>query len=826
MGARQRAKQRPSKGESSKWVSQKKSSSSHKGMSLQSWTCLNPVLTDTPVSRLDPSSRAEALQGWQDYASSPNQGPSSFSLRNEARNTDRHGDWFNTRLRDSKVSFVSAGNLVREDQPAEDVRGVPVQSIENDISESVENSIKPEKQANKQEDPSQDNSIHEQVQQLDISGESAESEHSSVQQRKTSVSSVQSDEVIVFFGRKDLNALAKPFSATFKNATPATPSPAVDLVDAPEPKQLSQDSTGENPSLWTAGASGWVTEASSPRPKPSAASDYRSKRQPRRETRRQLELDEEEELIRDYIENMAADDDDDDDDDDNQGNKPKTTKLKPHRRNETFRFYDGAGEDNVKVHTTKSRGKKSSRDIDMVVWDSDDLEAFDGLSTTDEEVDEISQVLRQRSRPTGLQYLITAAGKTTGDAQWLPEEKMTSATAREEVRIWREIQTIEWKESDESTDSGAEEALNDLIKKIESEDDENARILERTNRMTDSMIARALQKQEELGLGGDDIMLFDGQEPDAEPDEFQHADDFVPFSTLANTSNRNKSKRNKRAKDTFPSAAAFADVLDEDPYGGFDIMDFDRPSLKSKKKGRKADLPIELQEEDNKWEEQLRQQWQTDRRKKSIRKQEREEARMAGLLGAASRGDRTDIHAKYANTSMDAFQIKAEIRTFLVQEFETLSLGSMDAPMRASVHRLAKALQLKSHSQGAGDNRHPILTKTPRTPVYTLDTIWEIDALIAQRKFFPNPGGWGSSKNTPKSTAKIRRGGGGALAGASYMDGDVVGASAPELGAENKGFALLQKMGWTSGQAIGALGNKGSTEVIKHVVKNTKAGLG
>jgi hypothetical protein len=175
---------------------------------------------------------------------------------------------------------------------------------------------------------------------------------------------------------------------------------------------------------------------------------------------------------------------------------------------------------------------------------------------------------------------------------------------------------------------------------------------------------------------------------------------------------------------------------------------------------------------------------------------------------------------------MDAFQIKAEIRVFLTEDFESLSLGSMDPSMRASVHRLAKALDLKSHSRGSGDDRHPILTKTPRTPHYTLATISEIDALMDKRKFFTKSGGWGSSKATPKSSMKIRRGGGGALAGASYMDGEVVGASAPELGAENKGFALLQKMGWTSGQAIGALGNKGSIEVIKHVVKNTKAGLG
>ena len=58
------------------------------------------------------------------------------------------------------------------------------------------------------------------------------------------------------------------------------------------------------------------------------------------------------------------------------------------------------------------------------------------------------------------------------------------------------------------------------------------------------------------------------------------------------------------------------------------------------------------------------------------------------------------------------------------------------------------------------------------------------------------------------------------------MDGEVVGASAPEIGADNRGRAILEKMGWTSGMGIGKVGNKGSTEVIKHVVKNTKAGLG
>ena len=36
-------------------------------------------------------------------------------------------------------------------------------------------------------------------------------------------------------------------------------------------------------------------------------------------------------------------------------------------------------------------------------------------------------------------------------------------------------------------------------------------------------------------------------------------------------------------------------------------------------------------------------------------------------------------------------------------------------------------------------------------------------------------------------------------AGPRNMEGAVVGASAPEIGAENKGRAMLEKMGWSSG---------------------------
>ena len=70
------------------------------------------------------------------------------------------------------------------------------------------------------------------------------------------------------------------------------------------------------------------------------------------------------------------------------------------------------------------------------------------------------------------------------------------------------------------------------------------------------------------------------------------------------------------------------------------------------------------------------------------------------------------------------------------------------------------------------------------------------------------------------------RGGGFNNAAVSYRDGEIVGAAAPELGQENKGRAMLEKMGWSTGTALGALNNKGIMQPLAHVVKTTKAGLG
>lgn len=144
---------------------------------------------------------------------------------------------------------------------------------------------------------------------------------------------------------------------------------------------------------------------------------------------------------------------------------------------------------------------------------------------------------------------------------------------------------------------------------------------------------------------------------------------------------------------------------------------------------------------------------------------------------------------------------------------------------RKLVHEMANVLKLKSKSNGEGKSRYPVLYKTARTNEFDEDAMSNIMKILNSERFLPrmNPRGTG------KATATKRTRGGqstGKTAGVSYMDGEVVGAAAPEIGLENRGRAMLEKMGWSKGTALGALNNKGMLQPVTHVVKTTKAGLG
>lgn len=143
---------------------------------------------------------------------------------------------------------------------------------------------------------------------------------------------------------------------------------------------------------------------------------------------------------------------------------------------------------------------------------------------------------------------------------------------------------------------------------------------------------------------------------------------------------------------------------------------------------------------------------------------------------------------------------------------------------RKMVHEIANVLGLKSKSTGSGKSRFPVLYRTPRTVAYDENAIKSLEAQMSSGKEFLRLRNRGLGKGS--ATMRKTRGGGFNNAAVSYRDGEIVGAAAPELGQENKGRAMLEKMGWSTGTALGALNNKGIMQPLAHVVKTTKAGLG
>ena len=130
------------------------------------------------------------------------------------------------------------------------------------------------------------------------------------------------------------------------------------------------------------------------------------------------------------------------------------------------------------------------------------------------------------------------------------------------------------------------------------------------------------------------------------------------------------------ALDGFASSSSDTSEHDDRPAYGqdlgledFDFMDWSRPSLQKKKKGKAARGQMTFDVSDEDLQEALEMAWKNDRLKKSERKKRREELRALGMLGKnASNPD--DLRVKYP-TGMNIEQVGDEIRVFLMKNAET-----------------------------------------------------------------------------------------------------------------------------------------------------------
>ncbi|KAM9883967.1 G-patch domain-containing protein [Verticillium dahliae] len=259
----------------------------------------------------------------------------------------------------------------------------------------------------------------------------------------------------------------------------------------------------------------------------------------------------------------------------------------------------------------------------------------------------------------------------------------------------------------------------------------------------------------------------------------------------------------------------------DDEYDDLDFMEWGDPITKRTRKPKKGKLPV-FNVSDSELEAVLLSTYNNDRLKKAGRKKEREKLRAQGLLG--KKGKPEDLRIKYPQ-GMGIEQIAQELESFLKNtdhfELKSLALPPMDNHARKVLHELANKFNIKSKSTGSGDQRRPTLYRTARTLQYSADNFDQAIGRVG-RKYFPRKD-LGSRWSGVRGS--VRRGGGG-QPDTGYRDGEVVGGSAPELGQENRGRAMLEKMGWSTGTALGSMDNKGILQPVEQKVKRGKAGLG
>lgn len=167
--------------------------------------------------------------------------------------------------------------------------------------------------------------------------------------------------------------------------------------------------------------------------------------------------------------------------------------------------------------------------------------------------------------------------------------------------------------------------------------------------------------------------------------------------------------------------------------------------------------------------------------------------------------------------------IRDELEAFLTYETDSLSFPALDPHGNKTVAKFANHYNMKTKKSGRGNKQHIIVQKTKKTrrgqPNYNL-----IFQLLRQRPVFMRIDV--SRTSVTHIDGRVIRERVTSKAKFNVKEGELVGEDAPEIGKENIGRKLLEKLGWSSGEGLGAHGNKGISEPVLAVVKKSKTGLG
>ena len=467
----------------------------------------------------------------------------------------------------------------------------------------------------------------------------------------SSTHSDSSGEIIIFTGRRNLcnrggqthasDARSKNRNSTYVSKSSGSHGSMATIIDCPTnaTANIIQNSSEHRPSSFSS------QDCERPTEYLNSYSRFTKAESRRKRRRRQLGKEMKENgVLDDYVANLH-----------------ESGALEAFFENSMLNHRDIGGSDTAEGHVEREPITDSEG------WDSAE-ECFNELSPWNKGLESIELVLSKRQRPSGVQYLVVGVGCSVDDARWFPASSLNIQGAEsliQEFENGAELKHhLEGSGVFDASLTGSEHVTQDLQERLNVDDREDERDLEerRKTTMTDEQVARLLSKQDELGLGLDNLILYDGGDVWTDSRDEHQLDGLWERAVTHRATPR--SERMKLSQSKILSATAFADILENDPYNGFDVMDQERPSLRKRPKGRRGKLSLELS--DSELEHSLHTAWQKDRTKKKMRKQEREELRAQGLLG---KKPQADLKAKYSE-GISMTQVKKEIKNFLLSSIE------------------------------------------------------------------------------------------------------------------------------------------------------------
>ncbi|RKP32258.1 hypothetical protein METBISCDRAFT_25776 [Metschnikowia bicuspidata] len=228
-------------------------------------------------------------------------------------------------------------------------------------------------------------------------------------------------------------------------------------------------------------------------------------------------------------------------------------------------------------------------------------------------------------------------------------------------------------------------------------------------------------------------------------------------------------------------------------------------------KGRKqrlelgSELEIELRES-------LMEQFQYQKASRRLKKLRKKEKKRQETL------EQLHFLEKY-EYSLHIQEIKHDFELFLHDADRlTLIFPPLDPYGHKTLSKLAKHYNMKCSRCGGNDSSlYMKICKTKKTFRYVPDYAL-IEYIMKQRPVFLRA----DVKSRPQTEAVVGKTG---RSNAYVREGEVVGALAPEIGHNNIGRKMLEMLGWSRGEGLGALGNKGISMPVLATVKKSKAGL-